>query len=488
MQTLRDVSGSYTMASSPRDRPSHAPYPDRCTVFTGALVDVLDGGVEGGPGMLGLHAVCEAVAQRIAALKPAAPQTPQDEDHNGVGGLDFVRNRAVLPALFPEAPPPVPPRHRVRWSLAAGAAGLALGLLAQPGLTWWRDAHPGAAAGMCGSHAELLDHSDALNKKQVDNEPIGGLSAIAFLPGDQTRALTVADNDSGRVFPLRLGSLTGLDPRPSTAIALRRADGSPFPDSWYDAESMVVEQAAGKALGTMLIGSETGPAIRRFDTATGRQVGPDLTIPDNLSYPPKGSAQQGRSIESLTVSPDGRYLYAGWEAPLAQDGDNRGANVLRIQRYQGSPGGAYVPAGQYAYRSGDGLNLADLVAVDDDHLLALERQYVGGLGNAIQVAELSLAGARDVSRMTSLYNLPANTYVQRALLFDLADCPAGGRGRVARSEPDQRNPLLDNVEGMALGPVWRDGPRKGWRPLLMVSDDNNSANQITRLYSLAVKL
>jgi hypothetical protein len=488
VQTLRDVNGSYTMASSPRDRPSHAPYPDRCTVFTGALVDVLREGVADGPDMLGLHAICEEVKARVAALRPAVPQTPQDQDNNGVGRLEFVRNRAVLPPL---AQPPLqaPPRHTARWALAAGAAGVTLGLLAHPALSWWQDAHPRPAAGMCDPGAELLDHSDALNKKQVDNEPIGGLSAISFVPGDETRALAVADNDPGRVFPIALGSLTDLDPRPSTAITLRRADGSAFANSWYDAESMVIEkQTPGTGRPTMLIGSETGPAIRRFDVATGRQVGPDFPIPKELTYWPDGGAQQGRSIESLTASPDGHYLYAGWEAPLSQDGDNRGQNVLRIQRYAGSPGGAYKPAGQYAYRSGDGLNLADLVAVDDDHLLALERQYVGGLGNEVQVAELSLAGAHDVTGQTSLYNLPADTYVRRALLFDLADCPAGGRGRVMRSEPDQRNPLLDNVEGMALGPAWRDGPHKGWRPLLMVSDDNNSANQITRLYSLAVKL
>ncbi|MGW5353435.1 esterase-like activity of phytase family protein [Streptomyces sp. NPDC004031] len=272
------------------------------------------------------------------------------------------------------------------------------------------------------------------------------------------------------------------------ALPLCRADGSAFPDSWYDAESLVVEQRAGGPR-TMLIGSETGPAIRRFDMDTGRQVGPDLVIPANLHYAPEGGAQQGRSVESLTVSPNGHHLYAGWEAPLARDGDNRGENVLRIQRWTGTPGGTYTPSGQFAYRSGDGLNLADLAAVDDDgHLLALERQYVTGLGNEIQVAALSLAGAGDVTGDTSLYNLPARTYVQRELLFDLADCPAGGRGAVARSESDQRNPLLDNVEGMALGPRWKDGPRKGWRPLLMVSDDNNSANQITRLYALAVRL
>src|SRR5690242_7198853 len=95
VDTLRDVNGSYVMASSPRDRPSHAPYPDRCTVFTGALVDVLREGVPDGPDMLGLHMIFEEIKARIAAMRPRIPQEPQDQDTNGVGGLEFARNVAV---------------------------------------------------------------------------------------------------------------------------------------------------------------------------------------------------------------------------------------------------------------------------------------------------------------------------------------------------------------------------------------------------------
>lgn len=47
---------------------------------------------------------------------------------------------------------------------------------------------------------------------------------------------------------------------------------------------------------------------------------------------------------------------------------------------------------------------------------------------------------------------------------------------------------MDNVEGMALGKEWSTGRYKGWRPLYLISDDNGSGDQITRLYSLAVRL
>ncbi|MFF4020249.1 esterase-like activity of phytase family protein [Streptomyces sp. NPDC001843] len=500
MRTLHDVEGAYTMTSGTRDRPSHAPDPERCTLFTGALVDVMRQGLPDGPEMLGLHDLFKEVKKRIVAHRPELPQEPQDEDHNGVGGLPFVRNVAVLPPRETPPPPPPPPTRwqRIRTpvlSLTAGALGLALGLGAQPLVHWWRDTHPAAAAGPCARpspadaaapRAVLLDHSDALNKQHPDYENIAGLSGLALVSqGKTVKALALADNSPGRVWPLTLGSPFHLDPSPDTALPLHRADGKPFPDDWYDGEALVIENGGR----TMLIASETGPAIRRFDIATGRQLGKDFTIPKELRYWPQGSAQIGRSIESLAVSPDGRHLYAGWEAPLAKDGDQRGRAIIRIQRYKGTPGGDYTPDGEYAFFADDGMYLSELNAIDDSgDLLALERQYTAGLGSAIRIVQLSLRQASDVTDLTSLWHQPAHIFAKEELVVDLATCPAGGPGAVAVPASSPEHPLLDNVEGMALGDPWKSGTYKGWQPLYLVSDDNDSDDQITRLYSLAVKL
>ncbi|CAL9486206.1 hypothetical protein SUDANB6_03145 [Streptomyces sp. enrichment culture] len=499
VETLRGVEGSYVMTSAPKDRPSHAPDPGRCTVFTGALVDVLRQGLPDGPEMLGLHELFLAVKKRIAAIRPELPQEPQDEDRNGVGGLAFVRNVAVLPPLTPP-PGPVdapPPRHRVRtlvWSLAAAAAGLALGLGAPPAVDWWRAAHPAPATGPCGGHlpgpdaprAVLLDHSDALDKKNVDYENVAGLSALALVDEgeDGAEALALADNSPGLLFPLSLGSPFDLNPVADTAHTLRHANGEKFAP-WYDGEALVIEEGGE----TALIASETGPAIRRFDIAGGRQIGEDFPIPKDLRYWPDGSAQTGRSIESLALSPDGKHLYAGWEAPLAKDGDQRGRPLIRIQRYTGEPGGAYEPDRQYVYLAGDGMNLVELVALDDEGgLLALEREYTADLGASVRVVQVSLDGARDVTGTGSLYGLPADVFAEKTPVLSLAACPAGGPGAVATPASNPNNPLVDNAEGMAVGEEWTTGKYKGWHPLYLVSDDNNSAEQITRLYSFAVRL
>ena len=88
----------------------------------------------------------------------------------------------------------------------------------------------------------------------------------------------------------------------------------------------------------------------------------------------------------------------------------------------------------------------------------------------------------------SLFGIPADQLVADTPVLDLATCPDGGPGAVATPGSNPHTPLLDNVEGMAVGREWTSGEYRGWRPLYLVSDDNDSPDQITRLYSLAVRL
>ncbi|WP_328389197.1 esterase-like activity of phytase family protein [Streptomyces sp. NBC_00400] len=482
-KTLKGVRGAYVMTSTSADRKSHAPDPRRCTAFTGEFVGVLREGVPDGPELLGLHAIFEAVRDRMAERRLPQPQEPQDRDEGGVGLLPFIRNLAMVPPPR-VTDPPVAPRVRIpRRALAAGALvlGLVAGLAAPPVWQWVRELRPRLPGGACSPRATLLSYSDALDKQQASGETIGGLSALALTgPG---RALALTDNQTGRVFPLRLGSPEKLRPEALTAKTLRTQSGTK-PSEWFDGEGLVVERG-GK---TILVASESGPAIRRFKMATGTQVGADLPIPPEFRASPQGQGQAGRTIESLTVSPDGRYLYAAMEGALAKDGDSRGRNMLRIQRYVGTPGGAYRLDQQYAYQAKEGMYLAELVASADDRLLALERQYVDGVGNAIRVYDVPLKGAQPVDARKALYDQPADVFVEHSLLFDLGQCPAGDPGVVPTHSGRIVSPLLENVEGMALGAPWTTGPHKGQRPLYLVSDDNTNSEQTTRLYALSVQL
>jgi hypothetical protein len=59
------------------------------------------------------------------------------------------------------------------------------------------------------------------------------------------------------------------------------------------------------------------------------------------------------------------------------------------------------------------------------------------------------------------------------------NCPSLG----AQAKQPQPNPLLDNIEGLAV-----TGRAHGRLNLLLVSDDNQNPVQITRFYSLRVRL
>lgn len=467
-----DEPGSYLMTSAASDRKALAPNPDGCTVFTGELVDVLRKGLpDDRSEMLGLDKLYRELRSR---LRNTATR-PQAQDRNQVGKLEFVRNRARMKAASPAAPAEGRRSRAARMTLVAASIVLAFlgGLAVRPGLEWWRGRTPVPAAGACSSRATLLSHSDLLDKAQVKGEKVVGLSALA-LTGPAS-ALALTDNAPARVFPLSLGRAEDLSPEAKTGLTLRHADGSQYENGKIDGEGLVIENGTR----TILVSSEIEPSIRRFSLDTGFEVGEPLPIPEMLRIRPAGDAQAGRTIEALAATPDGRYLYAGWEAPLSIDGDKRGRNVIRIQRYQGSPGGKYVPDRQYAYQTGEGLHLVELVVIGNDRLLSLERQFVRGLGNAVQVHEVSLAKARDVSE-DALYEPAADVFVESELLFDLAECPAGSPGQVAVRET-QPNPLLGNVEGMAV-----TSPRQGSRLLYLVTDDNDNPAQITRLYAFRI--
>ncbi|MFV2177779.1 esterase-like activity of phytase family protein [Actinomadura sp. LOL_016] len=350
------------------------------------------------------------------------------------------------------------------WSrrLLVPAAGLLLGGgLAAPAAA---SAPPRAAA--CSPSASLLGFSDALDKTSLDGTAVAGLSALAVTrPG---RAVALVDNIG--TTPARMYDLS-LRPRHrgphATArgvTTLRRPDGAPYTGADLDGEGLVVERGGR----TVLVGSETEPSIRRFDGRDGRQRA-ELPVPERFRVAPAGDAVGNQTFEALTATPDGRTLYAGMEGALAGDGANR------IVRYAGRSGGAYRPAAQYAYTTDPGLGLVELVALRDGGLLALERGWTSGVGNTVRVYRTSTRGAKDVTSRSA----EPSSALRKRLLVDLAACPPSG----ATAKQPQPNPLLDNVEGMALGGrTWH-----GRRVLYLVSDDNGGATQITRVYALAVR-
>ena len=308
---------------------------------------------------------------------------------------------------------------------------------------------------------------------RVDGLRVGGLSGIARAP-DGTW-LAVVDNEGetpARVFRLSFqvtanGAVppAGKTPLqiPLSAIRLAGFDGKNF-----DGEGIAVEPSE-----RLLVSSETEPSIREFSPA-GEALG-SLPVPEIFRL---GKGETGirsnQGFEGLTLAPGGDALWTANERALKQDApdDESRPSPVRLLRFDRKDG-SFAPGPQYVYEvepiaggPGRGFSirgLAELLALPDGNLLALEREFVLGRGFKIQLYRISLEGATEVSGWDSL---AGKSYVpaRKTLVYDFSR---------AGFPPD-------NLEGMAFGPVLPDGART----LVLVSDNNFEPLQQTQIVVL----
>lgn len=184
-------------------------------------------------------------------------------------------------------------------------------------------------------------------------------------------------------------------------------------------------------------------------------------------------------FEGLTFTTDGRQLVTSLEGPLYQDGPlptPTSAAVSRLTWYDVRTG---LPLHQVAYpidpipatpvppTAGADNGISELLAVDRDHYLVLERSFVTGVGNSIRLYEIDVRGASDVRFDGSLADGGFRP-VHKRLVFDFASLGLDH---------------IDNIEGMSWGPRLPDGERS----LVFVSDDNFNPTQVTQVIAVAVR-
>lgn len=321
---------------------------------------------------------------------------------------------------------------------------------------------------------------------------LGGLSGLYY--GDSERLLYAVTDDPKR-FPPRLYTFeVQLSERelmvaPRSVVLLHEQTPSSLLEE-VDCEALASDGTGGFLIATE--GNDDRPAQRETRilqvAKNGLVSGQRVTIPTELvpeaAEASTRGARSNRGFEGIAVSPSGRWLYAIPEESLRQDGPEasleQGADV-RLLRWDLH--GAAAPA-QFFYRTealtpkpppgvvARGNNgVADLVALDERRLLALERGYVtpeGSTGiNTIRVFELTV----DPEPAPGDAKLPR---VHKRLVLDLNDV-------IPRLEPGFQS--LDNMEGMTLGPRLPSGARS----LLLVSDDNFSARQRTVFLAFTVR-
>lgn len=324
------------------------------------------------------------------------------------------------------------------------------------------------------------------------NTQVGGLSGIAYDPIKGVY-YSISDDRSqfnpARFYTLSIalgdGSLDAGDITFEDVKTLLDGTGNPFPLNSLDPEDISLTSD-----GTVYITSEgdanalIAPFVNEF--SLNGQLLSELPIPNKyLPTPGTTGIRNNLAFESLTISPDGRYLYTATENALKQDGatatleDESLSRILKydLQKgelveefvYEVSPvADAPIPPGAFSTNG-----LVDLLAIDNSGtLLALERSFSTGVGNTVKLYEIRTQGALDVSGQDSLFNgeigepFEIDPAVSKREILDFAELGV----------------TPDNLEGISLGPTLPDGRQS----LIVVSDNNFSSTQVTQFIALAL--
>lgn len=324
---------------------------------------------------------------------------------------------------------------------------------------------------------------------EFQDTPVGGLSGLVRVPESDTY-LAISDDRSSladaRFYSLEIdledGALDDGDVHLRDVTTLRRKDCTPWPEGEIDPEGIALTGD-----GRLFISSEgaadegIAPFVGTFDQS-GQKL-ENFTLPEAFYPDGEGSfgVRDNLAFESLTLTPDGERLFTATENALAQDGPAADLTTGSPSRILSLDPATGAPLSQYLYPTEpvpqvpaepDGFSdngLVELLALDEDHLLALERGYSAGVGNDIRLYEIDLEHATDVSAIESLEASASGVRpVEKTLLTRLNEFDF---------EPD-------NVEGMALGPTLDDGRQS----LVLTSDDNFNDTQSTQFIALALDI
>ncbi len=361
-------------------------------------------------------------------------------------------------------------------------------------------ATPAEATGSHERPIRLLGEQIVPNSLLFQGTVVGGLSSIDYDP--RTGGYALICDDRSAIDPARFYTATfpvsakGVGPVTFTGTKpLLRPDGTPYPpltrndpskpqnEQTIDPEELRVDpwtgdyywSQEGERTATTLI----DPSIREA-RRDGKYVR-DLPIPANEKMTPTTGPRQNLVLEGLTFTGFGSLIASDVEGPLLQDGpestrttggvsritlQSRFGPVLAQYAYPQEPIFASpVPDGAFATTGVSSMLAVD--QADPTKFLMMERSFVTGVGNKVRVYEIDTKGATNVLNVQSLADAKHVKPVKKRFLFDAADLGLS---------------TVDNLEGMTWGPKLPNGERS----LIIVSDNNFSATQVTQFAALAV--
>lgn len=221
------------------------------------------------------------------------------------------------------------------------------------------------------------------------------------------------------------------------------------------------------------------PFIREF-SLIGKQL-QSLLIPDKFLIQPNSGIRNNLALENLTITPSKKYLFTATENALIQDGPEANISagspcrILQYNLIKGEPEKEFLYITEPITSTSNNLGnfqtngLVELIALDDTHLLSLERSFSLDTGNIIKIFKVDLSNADNIQNINALNTQFTHiSPVQKELLLDLSNLEL----------------ISDNIEGMTFGSRLPDGRRS----LILVSDNNFNPLQSTQILIFSTNL
>lgn len=330
----------------------------------------------------------------------------------------------------------------------------------------------------------LIGETRLPHRLRFQDTTVGGLSGLDYDPARDLWYAISDDRTAPRFYTLRLPvTAEGIGPVELLSVQTLQPNDRPDPESirWRAATGTLLWSGEGNvARGqppTLRESSTDGTTLRSF------------ALPPHFAIDPAGHSgpRDNLGFEGLALTPDGRGAWAAMENALHQDGPipRVGAvggpcrfTLFDLASGQAIAQRAYVPeaipqAPRLPLTYADN-GVSEILMLNAQTMLVLERAYMAGVGNALRLFRVDLASGSDTLALPALQGATF-TPLRKTLVADLSAYLGPGLAK------------LDNTECLAWGPMLpaADGqsPR---RTLVLLSDDNFNPLQATQFVAFAV--
>lgn len=345
-------------------------------------------------------------------------------------------------------------------------------------------AAPPAAPAIRNPALRLIGETRLPHRLRFQDTVVGGLSGLDY---DAARDLWYAISDersAPRFYTLRLPiSSTQVGPPELLGVQHLKPNDRPDPESirWRAATGTLLWSSEGD------VARGQPPALR--ESATDGRSLRSFTLPPHFGIDAAGQRgpRDNLGFEGLALTPDGTGAWTALENALHQDGPppRVGAvggpcrfTLFDLASGQAIAQRAYVPeaipqAARLPLTYADN-GVSEILMLDAQRMLVLERAYMAGVGNALRLYRVDLASGSDTLALPALQ--PGQfTPLRKTLVADLSAYLGPGLAK------------LDNTECMAWGPSLPAANGQGpQRTLVLLSDDNFNPMQVTQFVAFAV--